>query len=340
MSPTAVTGRCLEGFDDPSFGSAQWNRLLTRGRSDLVFLTWEWQSAWWQCFGRGELLLMAVEREGEVVALAPLFTEAGMVYFVGSGGSDYLDFIGDVTRPEVLDALLQAARERVADFIGFVFYHVPESSATAGHLAEAGARLGLRLFNEGELAAPALELVAQREVALAAPNKKSLVRHERHLSREAALSVTHLRAGEEILPHLEDFFAQHRDRWAATPHPSLFGDERQRRFYRRLTAVAAQTGWLRFTRLDWKSRPIAFHYGVCYRENYLWYKPSFAIDLARYSPGEVLLRQLLLAALAEGARTFDFGLGEEQFKARFATQVNQVRTWGLYAPEALARNTA
>jgi len=71
-------------------------RVLATGESDVVFLTWHWQSAWWKTFGRGELLLIAVERDGEVIALAPLFTEAGMIYFVGSGGSDYLNFIGDI----------------------------------------------------------------------------------------------------------------------------------------------------------------------------------------------------------------------------------------------------
>jgi CelD/BcsL family acetyltransferase involved in cellulose biosynthesis len=53
------------------------------------------------------------------------------------------------------------------------------------------------------------------------------------------------------------------------------------------------------------------------------------VDLAKRSPGEVLLRQLILAAVDEGATTFDFGLGEEPFKARFANRVEQVRTWSL-----------
>jgi CelD/BcsL family acetyltransferase involved in cellulose biosynthesis len=87
---------------------------------------------------------------------------------------------------------------------------------------------------------------------------------------------------------------------------------------------------LRFTRVDWNDRPIAFHFGFCHAGRFLWYKPSFAIDLARRSPGEVLLRHLLLAAAAEGATAFDFGLGNEAFKHRFATHTRRVRTWGLY----------
>jgi CelD/BcsL family acetyltransferase involved in cellulose biosynthesis len=159
--------------------------------------------------------------------------------------------------------------------------------------------------------------------------KKSLVRHERGFRRDGELQVEHWRDGNAILPLLDEFFDQHVARWAATAYPSLFRKPSRRDFYRRLTSSAAAAGWLRFTRIQWRDRPIAFHFGFSYAGTYLWYKPSFAIDLAKRSPGEVLLRQLILAALQEEATTFDFGLGDEPFKRRFATRVEQVRTWSL-----------
>jgi CelD/BcsL family acetyltransferase involved in cellulose biosynthesis len=340
MNATTIRTRVLRGFDDPSFGPAEWGGLLATGSSDGVFLTWEWQSAWWQAFGRGELLLIVAERAGTVVALAPLFAEAGMIYFVGSGGSDYLNFIGEIGDAEILEALLEEARRCVPKFVGFVFYHVLDHSATGGRLEAAAARLGLRLFEEGDWPAPVLEIADRNDFALECTAKKSLVRHEKWFTRQGMLKVEHLRRGEEILPCLDAFFAQHQARWAPTATPSLFCDEAQRRFYRLLAAGAASAGWLRFTRVEWKGRPIAFHFGFCHRGNFLWYKPSFDPDLARHSPGEVLLRQLLMAAMAEGAHTFDFGLGDEAFKARFATRINRVRNRGLYAPEAVSGQTA
>jgi len=64
-----------------------------------------------------------------------------------------------------------------------------------------------------------------------------------------------------------------------------------------------------------------------------WYKPAFAIGLARRSPGEVLLRQLLLAAIAAGATVFDFGLSDEPFKHRLAMRIRHVHRWRLYPPK-------
>lgn len=329
MLQTSLKVRVYNGFQDPGVSGENWNALLRQTPSNVIFLTHEWQKTWWESFGRGQLLLIGVEREGTLVALAPFFSDSGMIFFVGSGGSDYLDFMGDVKSPEILEALLETARNCVPDFLGFKFYHVPESSPTTDRLFQAANRLGWTHFDEGELGAPALELTSSQR-ADEVVRKKSLVRHETYFKRNGKLEVRHLTDGEEIFPHLAAFFEQHIQHWQNTPHPSLFQDEAQRLFYQRLTQSARDTGWLRFTRVDWEGRPIAFHFGFCHEGRFLWYKPSFDIQLARRSPGEVLLRQLFLRALHEGAEIFDFGLGDEAFKSRFATRVNRVRTWGIY----------
>jgi CelD/BcsL family acetyltransferase involved in cellulose biosynthesis len=326
METTPIRTRVLEGFDDPTFGPEAWEQLLHAAGSDAVYLTWHCQRAWWETLGRGRLLLIAAEQEGRVVALAPFYAESGMVYFVGSSFElDCLDFVGDVSQPPVLDALLETARARAPGFLGFRLYFVPDR--TSNWLQVAAARLGLSCYAEDEMRAPVLDLAGQ-PATLA--DKKSLARYERRLRQEGQLEVQHLSDGEAILPHLEPFFDQHVARWEGTGNPSRFLNAGSRAFFERLTRVAAHTGWLRFTRIDWRGRPIAFHYGFCYRGRFYWGTPAFAVDLARHSPGQVLLRRLLLAARDEGARVVDFGTGDAPFKLRFATRFHHLGTWGLY----------
>ena len=319
----------LIGFDDPRLGQEGWNALLRRGSSNVVFLTWEWQRAWWDSFNRTGLMLLLAQSDGEPVALAPFFAEDGFVYFVGSGGSDYLDFLGDISGEGVMDALLATAIEETTAFRSLVLYHVPEYSETGARLHESAIRLRLSLDDEAGMIAPALDL--KSDAAHAAPQKRSLLRHEKFFRREGGLEVLHFSSAEDIAPRLEGLFSQHIHRWSGTPFPSLFLDETQKRFYQRLTTLGSAAGWLRFTELRWKQMPIAFHFGSSYAGTYLWYKPSFNIALARHSPGEVLIRQLLLAAIEEGVHTFDFGLGDEAFKQRFATQTTRVRNITLRA---------
>ena len=330
MSIQTVNIAVLEGFDDPRCEPAVWNALVARGGTDAIFLTWEWQKAWWDSFERRGLLLLGAERDGELLAIAPFFTEEGVIYFVGSGGSDYLDFVGEISAPEALDGLLMCARNSVPEFIGFRFFHLPDKSPTAELLRASASRLNLVLREEGVQPAPATQLGVDSAADRALTQKKSLLRHEAYFRRSGSLEVLHHSTAEEIESYLDALFQQHIARWSATPHPSLFLDARQQRFYRTLTQYASPAGWLRFTRIAADGRPIAFHFGFIYHGSFMWYKPTFAIELARHSPGEVLLRQLLLRAIEESAHTFDFGLGDEPFKQRFATHTHSVRDIGLY----------
>jgi CelD/BcsL family acetyltransferase involved in cellulose biosynthesis len=326
VSETAAPISLLEGFDDPALSDETWMDLLERGATHAVFLTPEWQRAWWETFGRDRLLLLLAAGAERISALAPLFVdEDGMVYFVGSGGSDYLDFLGDSGDPRILAGLLETARAVAPRFAGFRLHHVPESSPTTKALPGAAKIAGLSCECECSMIAPALEL--GRDPAV--PQRKSLVRHQNFFSNNGILEVSHFRNATEIVPQLEEFFAQHVARWNATGHPSLFLKRSRRCFYRRVAQLASGSGWLRFTRVDWNGHAIAFHFGFSYDGVYVWYKPSFDIALARRSPGEVLLRQLFLAASSEGAHTFDFGIGDEAFKNRFATRRERVHTWTL-----------
>jgi len=328
---TDVRVRVLEtGFDDPSVAPERWAQLLSTGETDVPFLTLGWQRAWWQTFGRGQLVPVVAERGSEPFALLPLYADGQMLYLVGSSGADELDVIGDVGDGRTLAAMIGEAAAFAGPVRGLVLYHLPDRSRTTARLRDAAQHLGWRLFDQGSLPAPALDLGGDGSEGRRAAGKTSLRRHERGLAQDGSLRVTHLRDADDVLPWLGPFFEQHVERWAGTPNPSLFNDGAQRRFYERIAVVGGAAGWLRFTVVEWEDRPVAFHFGTSHAGRFLWYKPSFAIDLARRSPGEVLLRHLLLGAVAEGARSFDFGLGAEPFKLRFSDHISTVTTWGLY----------
>ena len=347
MACSGVKTWILKGFDDPSLGPDAWNTLVHRGDTDVVFLTWHWLRAWWESLGRGRLLLIAAARDGEVVALAPFYADSGMVFFVGSGASDQMDFIGDTRDPAVLELLLQTARAEAPHFVGFRLYCVPETSQTAVRLKSAAGRLGLACYEEKRWPAPVIDLAADPDAVRA--SLRRVARHEQYFRRRGDLVLRQFCDGQAIGPHLEVFFKQHVSQWAMANDdspilqrpPRLLGrmmSEMRRAFLERLTRIAADTGWLRLSRLDWNERPIAFEYGYVYDGTYFSGASSFAIDLIARSPGQVLLAQLLVASLDEGIETYDIGVGDEDpYGFLFATRLNQVTTWGLY-PTDLFQN--
>src|SRR5437660_954730 len=132
MLATAVKTRVLTGFDDPLVGRERWNALVAAGDTQAPYLTWEFQRAWWETLGThggGDLLLIAAERNGVPVALAPFFVDERMVFFVGTSFEfDYLDFIGDVADAGVAGALLSAARDAVPRLREFYLSFLPDRS--------------------------------------------------------------------------------------------------------------------------------------------------------------------------------------------------------------------
>ncbi len=307
-----------------------WSELAHGSPTDVVFTPQVWQVVWWANFGAGTPMVQVVRVDGRPVAIASLFVDGDMAFFVGAGASDYLDLVGDVADPAVLDAVLATTCETAPGLLGFQFHHVPDDSPTGSLLAEAAARRGWQVFDEGDLPAPFVGWADDDEWRVQA-HRKSLRRAVNRFEREGELEVQRLRTTAEILPHLDEFFDQHVARWADRD-TSPFVDERQRRFYRDLATAAPP--WLRFTRVVWQDRLIAAHFGFSHRGRFLYYRPTIADDVAAWSPGAVLVRALLDEAHDEGANELDLGLGDEHYKDRYATGTRTVRTWGLYPPGA------
>lgn len=96
----------------------EWTALLARSRADRLFLSWEWQSAWWRTFGAVnhlDLRILAVrDARGTLVGIAPLYLHHAKQRNVSSRR---LQFIGNIwrgpatMRTEYLEFLLDAQVE-------------------------------------------------------------------------------------------------------------------------------------------------------------------------------------------------------------------------------------
>ena len=132
-----------------------------------------------------------------------------------------------------------------------------------------------------------------------------------------------LRADARCCP-LDQFFDQHVARWAATDTPSLFVEPRNRDFYHALTRYLSPRSWILFTVVEHNGRPVAFHFGFDYSGALMWYKPSFDPAVAAWSPGLVLLRQLIQFAIDTRRKELDFTFGDEAFKTRFTNSARRL----------------
>ena len=324
--------RCDTLFDDEL--SREWDILLAQSSADSVFLTSAWLRAWHETFGRySPLIVPQVRTDGHLIAAAAFLLSNGVIEFAGAGPSDYSDFvtsrhIDDNLRIRAIDALLVEAKAAAQSFRYFRLGRVQPESETLKSIAEPRSKF-MWTFVGGATAAPYLDMALVEDRL----RKKSLRRHERGLERSGSLACdTHVTA-DAILPQLDDFFELHVARWQSSGVESLFLQDHTREFYRRLTSGLDATGQLRFTTLRLGGRLIAAHFGFLHSKRFTWYKPTFDPTIAKLSPGEVLIKRLLELARDEGAAVFDFTIGNEPFKLRFASGVRDV--WYLHVTDSL-----
>lgn len=335
-SQMPIRARMLTDWHEATGLEEAWDRLLERAGGGSVFQTLPWQQAWWDAFGAGHRLLPVLAYAGaRLVGIAPLMASRRRLHFIGSTNhaSDYCDFIVDPEFPEAIGALLDCACAVAGPFRRIDLAHLPAHSPSCapllGHFSERGVRFRTRI----EQVAPARRLGDSVADRLAA-NKQSLRRHTRHFRETGDLRFERPRDEAGVLRYLDAFFDQHVARWGGTGTPSQFRDPAQRAFYRGLVRRLLPRGWLRFDAMLFNGEPVAFHLGFEYRRRFIWYKPAFDIRLASRSPGEVLIKYLLEDAIDRGLEEFDFTVGAESFKFRFANVVRHVARATAYASPA------
>jgi CelD/BcsL family acetyltransferase involved in cellulose biosynthesis len=321
----AFDTRVIHAFDESFAPGGEWDQLLASSRANTVFLLSGWLRAWHETLGRGvDLIIPQIRHEGRLVACAAFQARAGIVEFAGAGPSDYCDIVvADGFQPAVarhlIRTLIHAAHRSVPRFRWSRLSNILLGDSLTPSVVF-GPGSGVFATEERRIPVPIMDMSVVEEKL----RKKSLRRHHRALERKGTLTCNTDRDADRILPQLDEFFDQHVRRWQLTKWPSLFLEEAQRAFYRAVTERLDGLGVLRFTTVRLDGRLVAAHYGFLHAGSFIWYKPSFEPDLASMSPGEVLLKLLLELARAENAAEFDFTIGAEPFKLRFATKVREV----------------
>jgi hypothetical protein len=139
----------------------------------------------------------------------------------------------------------------------------------------------------------------------------------KRLARGGDFAFRHLEDPDEIRQHLPEFFRQHIQRWALAGYESQFLRPDQRSFYENLLEELGPE-IIKFSVLESKGRPIAYHLGFETHGKYIFYKPTFDVDFWDHSPGTVLLIKLIDYIKHYDITELDFATGGEWYKSRFS----------------------
>lgn len=313
----AETGPTLA--EDPA-----WDALLLDTGAPSVFLTSTWLAAWQRTLAAPQPAFVVRAFAGTRLVAAGAFQPRGRaLHLAGHGASDYADIL---IAPDLDDAGALAALEAVLDTAcraqptarRVVLQRLRDGSRALALLPHSRLFAGAR----PEAVAPWLRMSA----APATLGKKRLRREARNLARRGEVGCDTFTRAEDVLPRLEAFFELHRKRWHGTDTAGTFHDPAKRAFYREVTPALAALGALRYTELTLDGRLVAAHFGFSWGGTFTCYKPCFDPGCTPLSPGTVLTMRLIEQAQREQVGQFDFTIGDEAYKQRFATDFPRVTT--------------
>jgi CelD/BcsL family acetyltransferase involved in cellulose biosynthesis len=309
-----------------------WNALLRRSASDLIFLTYEWQSVWWNAYQAGELYIVTVHEGETLIAIAPWFIQDrdGQRVIRTLGCVDVTDYVDIIADHDHLDeahrALAAFLAQHKADFDRINLCNIPEASPTYAlfpdHLRQHDFDADLL---EQEVC-PIIRLPGDWETYLSMLDKKQ--RHElrRKLRRaEAEADLTYYLVNEthDFTAEAERFLALMA---ASQPSKAAFlADAQNETFFRRVLVAMRDAGWLRLSFLLVDGEPAAAYCDFDYNNQIQVYNSGLNPNVSPHlSPGIVLLCYNIQQAIADGRTVYDFLRGNETYKYRMGAQDTRV----------------
>ncbi len=306
----------LETVEDLASARGGWDELAAAGGN--VFATWDWMDAWWRSFGGGRRQLMlrrVLDADGRLLAMLPLYRTArgpiALARFVGHGPADELGPVcASADRVAAAEALTRMAdelapggflvAERLAGDVGW-----PPSLLRAPMRTEASPvlRIGSCTWDEW---------LGSRSSNF----RQQVRRRERRLVREHGLTFRLSEDPARLETDLDTLVRLHVARWGE--ESKTFALERVT-FHREFAKRALAAGRLRLWLAEVDGRPVAAWYGFRFARREIYYQAGRDPAWDREAVGFVLLAHTIRAAFEDGMREYRFGLGDEDYKMRFAS---------------------
>jgi CelD/BcsL family acetyltransferase involved in cellulose biosynthesis len=315
-----------------------WDQLWRGNLQAEIFQSAGWAAAWWRSFGHHyTLCTIAVFAGNELVGIVPLVKRDGVIRFLGTPEADYADIICTEAWAEpVLMAGLKTLLESVGDWTECCLEHLSDTSMMVRYGRKLPRELVSRLHF---VPAGACQLIVRQDesdpIFDSLLSKNHTKRRRNKLQKSGTLSFRHLETGADIETHLPQFCRQHMRRFLATGRESLCANPEFQSFMKALIQELGPTKRVRFGVLEFNNRPLAWHFGFESNGKFMLYQHTFDLDASEFTPGELMLWNVLSYAKAQSVHEFDFGSGDELYKQRFTNSSRQTFTLFL-EPQRLA----
>jgi CelD/BcsL family acetyltransferase involved in cellulose biosynthesis len=318
-----------------------WGQVLNKSENNNVFQTWEWIYTWWKYFGDGRtLLLLLLMENGEVVGIAPLmfskkrlnFINLGLIEFIGTGLSDYGDFILLKDKKECINLIFDFLEKTTLKWDLIDLRHIPKESTTADLLQEVAEERGYLSIRE-ETTCLFISLPKTLDEffkRLSTKMRKNLRNEVTRINKSYSTAMKSEENSGDLVSSVNTFLSLYQG-WLTERHNlSTIFDlpfPKIKEFLIDLALVFSSKGWMNLTILSFNQEPVSAQFNFIYNKSFYQYMVCRDPSYSQFGVGNVHNMHLIERSIQLGLQRFDFLRGDEPYKVRWeASKRTNIRT--------------
>jgi CelD/BcsL family acetyltransferase involved in cellulose biosynthesis len=294
----------------------EWEALADRAGAP-PYLRAGWFEAWWSAFARDAPLVLTVRRD-RLVGVLPLRRRGGAVASATNAHTPGFGIVAeDRAAARALTEALFAGHPRLVSLD-----HVAADDPTLEELRRSAAGVGHRLLVRTLQRSPYAALVPGEDLdaRLGRKRARNLRRFDRRLATVGPVELEVADGRERLETLLEDGFRLEGSGWKAARGTAIASRPATRQFYTDLAVWGAERGLLRLAFLRAGGRRVAFHFALQDRSGCYLLKSGYDPELAHCAPGRLLMRAMIMEAIAGGIPRFDLLGADDAWKREWAPE--------------------
>lgn len=309
----------------------EWNTLLQDSCANGVFLTWEWVSTWWSCFGQGSQLWILIVRStdsDQILGLAPLFLHRSSLRPGILPTHRELAFIGsNIIAPDHLDFIIRKGYEKLiaAKLIkiidsdkGWDILHLDGLAKDSPIVPFIKARENICGNNLTYKSGAIIRLPKTWDTyhsSLGKNLRKNLRRYARQLEQEYPDQVRYSLAKnpDEIISTLKTLFRLADGVSESLNRKYTLRTPDMQDFHFRVAIALHQQDWVRIYKITVGEEIIAVLYAYNYDGVISDYQTGYSLSWQNFRLGQLILAHSIRQAIDQGAQVYDFLRGEHSY---------------------------
>lgn len=336
LEAESLTVKLVNTVEDFAQLQLHWEHIANADDEAGIFNGWAWNWLWWKHYGeKGELHILTVERSGELIAIAPLYSRVTRVLrmfrvetlaFVGSAGDTSPDDLNIVALPEHRTVVV----EKICDYlINKATYKrlwltdIPESSNLWRHLnlvlAHAPGFQNASVRQE-RFVRELPETWDQYRGLLSRNTHKQIKRRRNRFNRQLSVRIILCDTRDTVNEAKNALISLHRARWASKGLEGSFVSDAYVNFHKDMIDVMFERGELWLVSMHSDNKIVGVEYSFCVKGTLSFFQTGFDPDYEHLSPGHLLMTYAIENAIEKGVRRIDLLRGDYSYKKSYANQ--------------------